>query len=128
MPFLVPILPGRFARVVHALGDHFHSLLQRDLYPFGSERPPVQHVMHSMRSCDELEGRSAFGAEATARDGRVRIALDIKNLPILHVDILPAPDSTIRADRFHHSIGQPGARCERRASPGDGWSAQSYPI
>src|SRR5947209_4470649 len=62
------------------------------------------------RRVDARLRRRALGAQPSARDRRVRIALDLRDLVVLDVHLLATADGAIRADRLHHLVGGPGAR------------------
>src|SRR5262249_12805821 len=99
------VLPGLGARGDHPVGDHVHRVVERKLLPLGPVRPAVLDPVLPQRALDIPPRRRAFGAEPSARDRAVRIALDVADLALLHVDQLAAADGAIRADRRHDALG-----------------------
>ena len=86
-------------------------------------RTPVEDVLHAMRPGDELKRCRAFGAQAAVRDRGARIAFDVDDLLVLHVDELAASDAqygqteeTTRS-AFRVRLERPSLRVEAALSP-----------
>ena len=113
LPFVTFLLPVRVARALHALGDHVHRRLERQLGPLGPVRLAIEHAIRAMVPGDQLVGRRALGTKAPFADRRFGIAFDVGDPLILHVDQLPATDGAIGADRSHDPIRALRARAQR---------------
>src|SRR6185437_969897 len=58
-----------------------------------------------MCSGDELKRSRSLRAKTSARNWRIRIAFDIDDLLVFHIDELATADGAVRAYRFHGLIG-----------------------
>ena len=72
-------------------------------------RAAVEHVVDAVRTRDQLKRGRALGAKAAAGDRRIGIAFDVDDPAVLYVDVLPAADRAIGADRFNDFVGGAGA-------------------
>src|SRR6185437_6790972 len=86
------------------IGDHVHRRIQVEVLKFGAERAAVSHLVYARASRGELQARRALGTEATAADRRIRVALDLDDLSVLHEHVLAAAHRAVRADRLDHRI------------------------
>src|SRR6266498_2669406 len=110
---LVVLLPGLLAGLDDPVGDHLHGPLERELLPLGAMGPPVLDLGLAQRGGDQALGRRALGAEATARDRAVGVALDLGDLLVLHEHELAATDRAVGADRADHPVRLLRARGQR---------------
>src|SRR6476620_10953593 len=74
---LVALFPVLVAGALDPLRNHVHGAGERDRLPRRPVGPPVERPMLPMRAGHELEGGRTLGAQTAARDGGVRIALDV---------------------------------------------------
>src|SRR5207237_3287593 len=95
-------LPRLVARLLHALCDHLHRLLERDELPFRPARPAVEAVVDAMAAGDELEAGRSFRAQTAAGDGRILVAFDVEDAAVLDEDLLAAADGAVGTDALHH--------------------------
>src|SRR5207247_7864295 len=95
LPVLL-VLPRLRARRDDAVGDHVHRVLERQRLPRRSMGWPVLDAILAQRALDEVLRRRALRAEAPARDRALRVALDLRDLPVLDEDQLAAPDGSLR--------------------------------
>lgn len=58
-----------------------------------------------MCSGDELKRSRSLRAKTSARNWRIRIAFDIDDLLVFHIDELATADGAVRAYRFHGLVG-----------------------
>src|SRR5581483_1815193 len=75
-------------------------------------RPAVLHLVLAQGRLDVALRRLTLRAQAAARDGAGGVALDVRDLAVLHVHELAAADGAVRADRLHHVVGVVDARFE----------------
>src|SRR6185312_15352907 len=98
-PLLVLVLPGVPAGRDDPVGDHVHRLVERERLPLGPVRPPVLHLVLAQRARHVATAGGSLRAQPAAGDGAVGVALDLGDLPLLHVYALAAPYGAVRADR-----------------------------
>src|SRR5581483_12461809 len=96
---LVLPLPALLPGLEDAVGDHVHRLVQVELLPLRRARRPVLHLVLAQRARRIALRRLSLRAEAAARDGARRVALDMGDLAVLHVHELAAADRAERTDR-----------------------------
>ncbi len=77
----------------------------------------------------QLQAGRALGAQPAAADRRVRVTFDLGDLAVLDVDLLPAADRAVRADRLDHLVGgrRRGPDAAGRAALGRRAQAQLVP-
>ncbi|EGJ79163.1 putative formate dehydrogenase, alpha subunit [Streptomyces sp. Tu6071] len=133
-PVALP-LPGLGAGADDALGDHVHRRLQVERLPVGAVRPAVQDLVAARGARRELERGGALGAQAAPADGRGGVALDLRDLLALDVDLLAAADGAVRAHRADDAVGgggtgpQPGGRGRAcRVSPAERVGPGELPV
>ena len=68
-------------------------------------RTPVPHPVLAGITGRQLQARRALRAEPATAHRRIRIALDLDDLLVLDVNVLPAAHRAVRADRFDHAVG-----------------------
>src|SRR5262249_12681874 len=100
------------ASTPHRVARQHHRLTQREDLPLGSTRPAVEDLLDPMVSGDQLERGRALRTEASARDGRVIVALDVGDLPVLDVNLLSAPHGAVRTDGADRLPCVAGARMQ----------------
>ena len=110
---LVRLLPALAAGVEHAVGDHLHRRVEVEVLPLRPVRTAVPDRRDPGRAGDQRLARAALGAQPAAVDRRVRVALDLDDLLVLHVDVLRAADGAVRADALDDAVGGRGARHHR---------------
>src|SRR4051795_3855824 len=102
---LVLGLPALLARLDHAVDNHVGGLFEVELGPRRAIRRAVLDLVRATRAVHKLLGCRALRTEAPARDRAGRVALDLDDLLVLHVDLLAATDGAVRADRLDDAIG-----------------------
>src|SRR3954471_6536915 len=121
-------LPGALAGGDEAVGDHVHRPFQVDLFPAVRPRRPVLRLRLPPRVGDELLRRRPLGAQAPAGDRRVGVTLDLDDLLVAHVDLLPAADGAVGADRLDHAVRLLRARPELFRAPGARGPTEAQPV
>ena len=117
-PLLVDVLPGLPPRLDHAVGDHVHRPVERELLPPRSVRAPVLDLVLAQRARHVVPRRGALRAQAAAGDRAVGVALDLRDRAVLDEHALPASDRAVRADRLDHALGTVRSRPQTsRAGP-----------
>src|SRR5690606_34951311 len=111
-PVLGLPLPAGAARLDHPVGDHVHRRVEVEALPLGAVRAAVEDPVLPCRPGGQLEGGRALRAQPPPADRRVRVALDLDDLAVLDVDVLPAADRAVRADRLHDLVGAGHPRLE----------------
>ena len=106
------VLPGGAPGLDHALRDHLHRLVEAQLLPGIPVRPAVLHPQLAAGIGDERLRRRAFGTEPPAGDRARRIAFDLTDRAVLHVDELTAPDGAVRTDRLDDAVRVGGSRAQ----------------
>src|SRR5581483_7748032 len=107
-------LPTRPPRRDDAVGDHVHRVVEREVLPLRRVRPAVLDAVLTGGAGGELQRRRALRAQPAAADGRVGITLDLRDLAVLDVDELAAPDGAVRAHRLRDVIGGLGTGAQPR--------------
>src|SRR6185369_15863027 len=72
-----------FARLPETIGDHVHRPLERNLFPFSSEWTAILHGHQSLGMGMEFLCVGTFRTEASARNGRIGVALDLHDVVAL---------------------------------------------
>src|SRR5690606_9582401 len=96
-----------------------HGRIEVEVFPLGSVRTAVLDPGFAEFAGDQVLARGPLRAQPPTVHGAVRVAFDLDDLLVLDEDVLPAPDSAIRAHTACHAIGGRGARLDlvRTARP-----------
>src|ERR1700737_3846309 len=122
----IPRLPVVGTGPDHAVGDHLHRLVERDLAPAPAIRRTVFHRVLAQRPVDQLSGCGALRTEPAPRNRAVRVALNLGHHTVLDEDTLPTTHGAEGADGFHNTRvadawfqldGMPGADRSAQAQP-----------
>ncbi len=108
LPLALP-LPALQARLDHFVGDHLQGGVEVEVLPLAAMGLAVEHLMLAGFAGGQLQRRRALGTEPPAADGRIGVALDLHDLPVLDVDVLGASDRAVGADRLDHLVRARGA-------------------
>src|SRR5699024_1751998 len=116
----------------HTVGHHLHGGVQVQFFPVGPVGPAVEDLVLPGVPCGQLQGGRPLGAQSSSADGGVGVTLDLDDLFVLDVDVLPTPHRTVGAHGLDHAVRILGARTQlftplglggvptpRRVVPGD---------
>src|SRR4029450_3943763 len=78
--------------------------LEVQVLPLRPVRTAVLHGGDPRRAGHQRLARAALGAQPAAADGWVRGALDLDDLLVLDVDLLPAADGAVGADALDDAV------------------------
>src|SRR3954465_6784655 len=89
---------GAFPRIPKPICNHVHGLFEIEGFPLSRKWPAVLYLQFASRMCDQFKTVCTFWAQMTARNGRLRIALDANELAVFMKGKLPASHTAIRTD------------------------------
>src|SRR6185312_9022172 len=122
------LLPALAPRFDHPVGDHVHRLIQVKIFPVMPERTAVLDPVLPRVPRSELEARRPLRTQAAPAYGRVGIALDLDDLLVLNVDVLPAADRAVRAHRLDDPVRCRDARLDQVGVRAPDGFAQAKPV